>query len=176
MQRLCALATVPLVALAVACSSCKGPTGPVQESARAALPAVQSPAPTVSPGAESTATESGATESAAALGGKVIVEMYYPGSEEHAPIRALVGKIEARYGGKVQAEFVNFMAPEGRQRMEAKGLTCGTILIDGKAEWEVHGPDGKARSVTFERGMGATWHEEDLYRVLDELTGAQTHG
>lgn len=106
-------------------------------------------------------------------GGEVQVQIFYPGDQGHLALRELAGKINSRYPGKAHAVFIDFGSAEGSKLWKAAGLSCGSVVIDGKVDWEIEEPAGK-RSVGFRQKMGVMWQEEDLYRVLDQLTGMKT--
>ncbi len=99
---------------------------------------------------------------------KVTVVAFYPDTEGHANIKQMVQGLNKRYPGKVKAEFVDFTSEEGYKRMTALGISCGCISIDGKQDFDLTGPGGKARHVNFARAMGGEWQAADLDVVVQQ--------
>jgi molybdate transport system substrate-binding protein len=99
---------------------------------------------------------------------KVSVVAFYPDTAGHANIKNAVQALNAKYPGKVKAEFVDMTSDAGFKRMTALGISCGCILIDGKQAFDVTGPGGKPRHINFARAMGGEWQEADLNLVVKQ--------
>ncbi|MCX7597758.1 MAG: molybdate ABC transporter substrate-binding protein [Armatimonadetes bacterium] len=109
---------------------------------------------------------SAAAPSANNMDAKVHVVAFYPDTEGHADIKALVLSLNHRFPGKVKAEFVDFTSDEGFKRWQDAGLSCGAILINGKQTVTIRGPGGTKRQVTFSRYLGGEWEADDLIAAV----------
>mgnify|MGYP001120905358 CR=1 FL=1 len=95
----------------------------------------------------------------------VTVTAFYPGNPGHAHIRKMIDDIGEQYGDDVAAEFVDFQSDEGFERWQAAGLSCGTVLINGKQTVTINTDEGE-KEVTFAMGPGHGWNEDDLRKAV----------
>jgi hypothetical protein len=162
---------VSVLVLLVGLVGCKAP----EKAAETAQP----PKPTEQAAAaagKAMAPDAGKPESAdAAADGMVTVVAYYPDNEGHAKIKALIEGLNAKYPGKVKAEFVDFTSDDGFKRWQGDGLSCGGILINGEQTFS-YDKAGKPTEVTFKMAEGGEWTEADLHAVLDKLVAAGKAG
>jgi len=92
---------------------------------------------------------------------KVVVEAFYPLTEAHQWAKEVVEKVCQEHPGKVRGVVVDFRHEKGSELFVQKGLTCGTILINGEDTFDLEG-----RTVIFQQAEGGMWTEEDLRRVV----------
>ena len=98
----------------------------------------------------------------------VTVTAFYPGNEDHMPIKGLIDEIGAKYPDTVRAEFVDFQTDEGFERWQEAGLSCGTILINGEQTVAIKDDSGE-REVTFAMGPGTYWTPDDLRAAVAQV-------
>jgi molybdate transport system substrate-binding protein len=97
---------------------------------------------------------------------KVQVVAFYPDTAGHADIKRLVLSLPQKFPGKVKAEFVDFTSEEGFRRWQAAGLSCGSVLINGKRSYHLRASSGREREVTFAGPLGGSWQAEDLLAAV----------
>jgi len=103
-----------------------------------------------------------------AVGSAVVkVEAFYPDNSDHGWVKKLVADLNAKHPGKVHAEFIDFTSDAGYKRWRAAGLSCGSILINGKQTYTVP-RKGKMTEVTFEMKEGGEWTKADLDTVITQ--------
>ncbi len=122
---------------------------------------------TFAPAAGSTPASASAPAPAAAGGAVVKVEAFYPDNSDHGWVKQLVKDLNAKYPGKVHAEFIDFTSDAGYKRWRAAGLSCGSILINGKQSYTVPKKE-KMTEVTFEMKEGGEWTKADLDYVITQ--------
>lgn len=101
---------------------------------------------------------------------EVKVVAFYPGNEDHKPIRDLVEGLSKEYGGRVSGEFVDFTSDEGFKKWRGAGLSCGAILINDQQTWS-YKQAGADKEVTFMMAEGGEWTKDDLHGVIKMLLG-----
>jgi len=129
-------------------------------------PGTQAPAAAQGPAAETSGLQSDPN----AL---VVIEAWYPDNEGHAYIKQYLADLKKKHGAKVDTHFIDWQnSPNGWEWQEFKkrGLSCGTIVINGENEW-TYLKDGKPTEAVFRMGEGGMygWTKEALFSVVDEL-------
>ena len=93
----------------------------------------------------------------------VLVEVFYPIDEEphHVKMVKAVKEVASKFEDKVKVKFFNLRTDEGIEEFAKRGLECGTILVNGKSEFEIGG-----RRVVLKGPFGEVWTKEDLEEVV----------
>jgi len=132
----------------------------------------------VTPGA-ATATAPQATPSADVGGlqedpnALVRIVAWYPDTSGHAYIKQYLAELKKKYGSKVDTHFVDWQNSPGGwewQEFKKRGLSCGTIQINGENELG-YVKNGQKHDAIFRMGENGTygWTKEDLFTVVDQI-------
>jgi len=96
-------------------------------------------------------------------GKPVLIEVFYPIDEEphHVETIRAVREVASKFGGKVRVKFFNLRTEEGFEEFARRGLECGTVLVNGRNEFDIGG-----RRVVLKGPFGDVWTKEDLEEVV----------
>jgi hypothetical protein len=106
----------------------------------------------------------------------ILVEAFLPlGSGCMGPMVEHLNALEKKYAGRIKVVYTDFSQPEGLKAMEARGLHCLTILVNGADRFTVKNPDGTERETWFNKPPEAgNWKLEDLDQVISGVEEGQT--
>lgn len=98
----------------------------------------------------------------------ILVEAFLPlESGCMGPMVEHLNALEKKYAGRIKVVYTDFSRPEGLKAMEARGLHCLTILVDGVDRFTVTNTDGTERKTWFNKPPEAGhWRLEDLDQVI----------
>jgi len=98
----------------------------------------------------------------------ILVEAFLPlGSGCMGPMVEHLNALEKKYAGRIKVVYTDFSQPEGLKAMEARGLHCLTIMVNGADRFTVKNPDGTERETWFNKPPEAgNWKLEDLDQVV----------
>jgi hypothetical protein len=144
--------------LAVVAAGCGGRTEP---------PSGGAPAPAAGK-AEAVKAEPGPAKPTAPL---LKVELYVPlGPECHRKTQDLVKKYAAEHPGKIEVVILPMGNLRKDQEMKARGITCATILVGGKFEFDLPDGSGGSRHVVFSHKPNepdSTYRSEDVIAAVE---------
>ena len=102
----------------------------------------------------------------------ILVEAFLPlGSGCMGPMVEHLNALEKKYAGRIKVVYTDFSRPEGLKAMEARGLHCLTIMVNGADRFTVKNPDGTERETWFNKPPEAgNWKPEDIDQVISSRT------
>ena len=99
----------------------------------------------------------------------VKVDVYVPGHSGCGNTTAdFLYRVYKANQDKMQVVFVDFESPGGQKYQEKEGTHCQGIAVNGKQEYQITRESGVKKTVKLSAGMGDSWGQEELLKILDQ--------